>query len=564
MPQVEERKFVTCQPGPQTEAMKSKADVCLMGGANGGGKSYWLLLEAARHIDVQGYRAVIFRRESTDITDPGGMWDCTMGVYPQIGGWPRSNKLDWVFEPDARVSFRGLPYFKDAVAWDGKELAFIGFDECQLFTEMQFWYLFGRMRSTCGVNSCIRMTCNPVHEDDPTGGWLKRLIGWWLNWETGYPIPERSGVLRWFCRLNNEIYWADSATELIEQYGDPDLPADHELQTVQPMSLTFIPSKLKDNPILLKKTPQYRASLLALPEHLKQQKLDGNWNAKLQAGTFFKIGNVQFVDAIPANLRYCRAWDLAHTEGAGDWTVGAKVGTDGKGTFYVTDMVRGQWEVGYRDAMMKLTAETDDSRGDDVRIRIPEDPSAGKSEAIRLVKLLRGHTITKERVINKKEVRAAGFASQFNVGNVKLLRAPWNAGLLQRLDAFPTKGIPDDECDALSDSFEWLCRGGSGALVGTGDAPKPEDQPAKHPFASMLRDHIRELWEDIIVNQAVCPHWKGSFAAFRDDIGERPTDLHKLQLRDPNDFYSPQNCYWGVEGEAAPIVRKKAALFSAG
>lgn len=446
----EDIPYVTCQVGPQTEALSSPADVVVMGGANGGGKSYWLLLEAARHIDVPGYRGVIFRRESTDITDPGGLWDTTMGVYPQIGGWARTNKLDWVFEPDARISFRGLPHFKDAVSWDGKELAFIGFDEGQLFTEMQFWYLFGRMRSTCGVNSCIRMSCNPVHEDDPTGGWLKRLIGWWLDWDTGYPIAERSGVIRWFCRLNNEMFWADSKRELIEQYGDPSLPETHEDQPVQPMSLTFVPSKLKDNPLLMKATPQYRASLLALPEHLKKQKLDGNWNAKLEAGTFFKIGVMaregMVVDVVPNDLRYVRAWDLAHTEGAGDWTVGAKVGKSKNGTYYITDVVRGQWEAFARDERMLVTSQMDED--DNVQIRIPEDPSSGKSEASRIIRLLHGHRVKAVKPVGKKwsETRAGDFQSQFNAGNVKFVRAPWNSGLLQRLDSFPTKGIPDDEC----------------------------------------------------------------------------------------------------------------------
>ena len=55
-----------------------------------------------------------------------------------------------------------------------------------------------------------------------------------------------------------------------------------------------------------------------------------------------------------------------------------------------------------------------------------------------------------------KQVRASGFSSQLNAGNVKLLAATWNSGLIQRLDAFPTKGIPDDEVDALSDAFKEL------------------------------------------------------------------------------------------------------------
>jgi predicted phage terminase large subunit-like protein len=59
-------------------------------------------------------------------------------------------------------------------------------------------------------------------------------------------------------------------------------------------------------------------------------------------------------------------------------------------------------------------------------------------------------------VTGDKSTRAIGFASQLNVGNVKMLAADWNTGLIQRLDLFPTKGIPDDEIDALADAFNNL------------------------------------------------------------------------------------------------------------
>ena len=79
-----------------------------------------------------------------------------------------------------------------------------------------------------------------------------------------------------------------------------------------------------------------------------------------------------------------------------------------------------------------------------------------KSEAARLVKLLAGHTVKASPISQSKEVRASGFAAQLNGGNVRLLAGDWNSGLIQRLDAFPTKGIPDDEVDALADAFQAL------------------------------------------------------------------------------------------------------------
>lgn len=554
------------QAGPQTDALKNPADIVVMGGANGGGKSFWMLLEAARHATVPNWRAVIFRRESTDITDAGGIWDGSMQVYPQIGGWPRSGAHDWIFDPDGRISFRHLQYYKDATSWDGKELAFIGFDEGQTFLDTQFWYLVSRMRTTCGKRPVVRMTCNPVHEDDPTGGWLKRLIGWWLDWDTGFPIQERSGVIRWFARLNNELVWADSAEELIWQYGNPDLPKDHEDQTVQPMSLTFIPSKLKDNPILMRGSPQYRASLMALPDYLRKQKLEGNWNAKLQAGTFFKIGVMSQPgmiisrEELPKGLRYVRCWDLAHTEGAGDWTAGVLMATDGNGYFWIVDIVRVQLETFGRDDRIAITAEMDDS-DKMVMIRLPEDPAAGKSEAARMVKTLRerGHLVKAVRVGSRsKDERQSVFAREFNGGKVRLVKAPWNSGFLQRLDAFPTKGIPDDEGDACADSIEELSVRKK-LMVGTGPE-QPVDQPPKTAFDSMADNYVRDLWEKLKANEPMCPQWKGSFVAFRDAVGPRPTPEHELRQRSEHEKWQPDNVFWGLPGEESPKVVKRKAF----
>jgi predicted phage terminase large subunit-like protein len=90
-------------------------------------------------------------------------------------------------------------------------------------------------------------------------------------------------------------------------------------------------------------------------------------------------------------------------------------------------------------------------------IRLPQDPAAaGKSEAQRLVRMLRGYNVKAAVVSGDKVTRATGLASQMNVGNVKMMSATWNQGLLQRLDAFPTKGVPDDEIDALADAFHEL------------------------------------------------------------------------------------------------------------
>jgi hypothetical protein len=85
--------------------------------------------------------------------------------------------------------------------------------------------------------------------------------------------------------------------------------------------------------------------------------------------------------------------------------------------------------------------------------------------------MLAGHVVKSLSISQGKETRARGFAAQLNSGNVKMLAADWNSGLIQRLDAFPTKGIPDDEVDAISDAFQGLVDRND-LLIGVGVDPE--------------------------------------------------------------------------------------------
>ena len=438
--------------GPQELFLATEAEIAIYGGQAGGGKTWALLAGALKHIETPGFRAVIFRRTSTQVTNAGGLWDESMQLYPEYEGKSK-HTLDWSFPSGANIGFRHLQHEQDKLSWQGAQVALLGFDELTHFTETQFFYLLSRNRSTCGIKPHVRATTNPAPSDDPVGGWVNRLVAWWIDQSSGYAIYERSGIVRWFIRRQGELIWSDSKEDLIRRYGRADLPEDHAGQPARPKSLTFIPARLSDNPTLVERDPSYRANLLALPDVERERLAEGNWNAKVQAGTFFKIGRVEIVDALPSTMKSCRAWDLAATDGAGDWTVGALMGRDENGTFYIANVIRGQWESSYRDRMIRQAAIVDG----ECLIRIPQDPgAAGKSEANRLAIMLAGHNVKFAPVTGDKATRARGFAAQLNIGNVKLLSGPWNQGLLQRLDAFPTKGIADDEIDALSDAFQEL------------------------------------------------------------------------------------------------------------
>jgi diadenosine tetraphosphate (Ap4A) HIT family hydrolase len=184
----------------------------------------------------------------------------------------------FLFPSGARISFRHLNQENDVLGWQGSQIPFIGYDELTHYSAFQFWYMFSRLRSTSGVRPYIRATTNPDAES-----WVADLLEWWIDQDSGsptygLPIPERSGVIRYFARINNELMWADSIEDLVSRHGCDYLDAK---------SFTFIPAKITDNPILMKKDPAYLANLKALTRVERARLLDGNWKVRPKAGDYF-------------------------------------------------------------------------------------------------------------------------------------------------------------------------------------------------------------------------------------------------------------------------------------
>src|SRR4051812_4845056 len=200
---------VAPQPGPQTAFLASRADIAIYGGAAGGGKSWALLLEPLRHVGVADFGAVFFRRSTVQIRNEGGLWDESAKLYPHVGARAREQALEWRFPSGASVSFGHLEHERNVYDWQGSQISLIGFDELTHFSARQFFYMLSRNRSMCGVRPYVRATCNPDADS-----WVAKLIGWWIDQETGLPIPERSGVLRWFARVGEELVWADRPEEI--------------------------------------------------------------------------------------------------------------------------------------------------------------------------------------------------------------------------------------------------------------------------------------------------------------------------------------------------------------
>lgn len=169
-------------------------------------------------------------------------------------------------------------------------------------------------------------------------------------------------------------------------------------------------------------------------------------------GGVFKPDQIETVDAAPAGVRWVRGWDLGASTG-GDFTAGPKLGLMPDGRYIIGDMVRLQAGPDERDKAIKNTADRD---GKGCRQSLPQDPGqAGKTQVVAFAKLLAGHRIHTSPESGDKVTRAEPFAAQVNVGNVIMVRGPWNDALIEEMRLFPY-GSFDDQIDGLSRGFALL------------------------------------------------------------------------------------------------------------
>jgi predicted phage terminase large subunit-like protein len=184
------------------------------------------------------------------------------------------------------------------------------------------------------------------------------------------------------------------------------------------------------------------------------------------AGNIFKPDNMPIVDAIPVGTRFVRAWDFAASvpkpgQTDPDWTVGLKLGKYPNGRYIIAGMVRIRETPENVERALVNTAGTD---GKECIQHLPQDPgAAGKANVASQTRLLSGFPVASDPVSGDKVLRAQPFAAQVNVGNVDMLRAPWNDEVKDEMRVFPN-GAHDDIEDAGADAFNHLNGGNLGML----------------------------------------------------------------------------------------------------
>ena len=446
------------RPQPkQEEFLSNPADIVIYGGAAGGGKSWSLLYEPLRHIDNKNFGAVIFRSNMTQVMEEGGLWDASMKLYNLVPGTRpiRSPKPYWRFKSGAKVSFRQLARDDDVYDWQGTEIPLIEFDELTHFSEFIFFYMLSRNRSTCGVKPYVRASTNPDADS-----WVAGFISWWIDQETGYAIPERSGKIRYMARVNEEIVWGDTPEEVIQIANDADY--DVEINHDDVKSVSFVSSSVFDNEILLKSNPGYLSNLKAQSIVERERLLFGNWKIKAAKGLFFPRSAIpELLEKVPNDVtRWVRAWDLAatDTDEGGDpaYTASVLLGKRKNGRYVLADATNHRLKAEKVRNMVKQCATADKAKYKRVKIRLSQDPGqAGKEQAESYIKMLAGFNVTAVKESGDKQSRAEPFAAQWQAGNVDVVAGPWTEALLGQYESFPESKFKD-MVDAGSNAFNEL------------------------------------------------------------------------------------------------------------
>lgn len=216
---------------------KARRRFIAYGGARGGGKTWAVrikaMLLACRYA---GIKILIVRRSFQELRD-NHILPLQMDLR-DLARWKEQEKR-FIFPNGSYIRFGYCSAERDVLQYQGQEYDIIFIDEATQLTEFQFQTFKGCLRGANDFPKRMYLTCNP-------GGvghaWVKRLF-------------------------------------IDRQYVEGERPEDYE----------FIQAKVTDNPVLMKKDPEYINMLRSLPYELREAWLNGSWD--IFAGQYFSEWN---------------------------------------------------------------------------------------------------------------------------------------------------------------------------------------------------------------------------------------------------------------------------------
>ena len=180
-----------------------------------------------------------------------------------------------------------------------------------------------------------------------------------------------------------------------------------------------------------------------------------------KGGGMFERAWFRLAKAVPDNvLARVRYWDKAGTLGGGKYTAGVLLAMTSSATYYVEDVVRGQWDKANREPILRATADNDAVRygvGAVVHWVEQEPGSGGKDSATDTIINLAGHTVKAETASGDKFVRAGPLAAAAKVGSVHVLDGQtWTKAFLDEMELAGPGAAFLDQMDGASGAFNKL------------------------------------------------------------------------------------------------------------
>ncbi|MFW5926422.1 MAG: hypothetical protein ACOCSR_00075 [Wenzhouxiangella sp.] len=256
LPEVQEhlQKKWYPNPGAQTEAYYSEADVLLYGGQPGGGKSQLILGLAFN----EHKRSFVMRREYADLER---LVEDALKIHGSRKGFNGSPPPRLTINKEQTIHFRAAHRVGDEQGTMGMGRDLLAIDEATQFAESQVRFLMGWVRSEDPKQRCRTvLATNPPLQAE--GLWVTRMFEPWLS--DRHPNPAKPGELRWVisdAEGNDE--WVDGPDDVREING----------KIIRPTSRTYIPASTRDNPYYV--DSDYERQLDALSEPYRSLLMGG-------------------------------------------------------------------------------------------------------------------------------------------------------------------------------------------------------------------------------------------------------------------------------------------------
>lgn len=315
------------QAGFQEKVLTNDADIKIVGGARGGGKTFIALFGTCRYFDDPDVNMYGFRRFEADVKR--GIWKSAKQVFRGVANFADTS-FEAKFLGGAGATMKmehlaDLSKIKDR--FRGAEMPYIAIEELAEFTKESMSVIFdliGSNRSTTGLPSEFICTCNPVGRSNK----LRWFLDWWIDPETDEAIPSRSGKIRYFCRYGEdvmEIAWGDTPEEV---YKNPNAKRKIQSLTDNPdenyadfiTSVAFINGDYSENKILQVADTKYMNRISSGGSKSVINDIRGVWRDVEESGALITMDDMTrfFGNTSQTNGIRCAGGDIAFKS---DWFI---------------------------------------------------------------------------------------------------------------------------------------------------------------------------------------------------------------------------------------------------